>query len=54
MEIVTKFFMIIFTAFLDLVKPTSTIAKPECIKNTKMLATKTHKELTVTVLIFSS
>ena len=37
-----RFFMIMLPAFLALVKPVSTIAKPHCIKNTSAAPMRNH------------
>ena len=51
-----RFFIIMFPAFLALVKPVSTIAKPACIQNTSAAPIKnqTPNTLSFTKLITSS
>ena len=45
-----RFFMIMFTAFLALVKPASTIANPACMKKTRKAAIRVHTVSIATVL----
>ena len=37
-----RFFMMMFPAFLARVKPVSTMAKPHCMKNTRIAPTRNH------------